>query len=322
MVRQHFPNVRRILSYVYRSIVRGNEAYVFGAAACGALNRLFVLAGMALTFKAVITAITPDKSVERVNRIIADFGWSADEQQLMLILAGTVFLAYFAGWLLQVSRDRLQCRLTWRVLKRQPTLERRPTLEYDLFIIEELGPQVANVTRVFEILFFSAFFFFIIAYFAAGLLVALVPVLALFVFFMLQHERTTVRRRHTQQERQSAYVNEIGDDGVARRRTFATDNAERDAYIAAREELKDVAAGTARNATLMSGVVMVLITLYVAYLDIDLGDFPFIPLFLVVSIRTLVAYAQQFGRSVSRILELRTKMHHMEDSPLVSESLP
>lgn len=319
-VGEHLPHVKLILRHIHRTILRDNVALVATTAILGALNRLFALLGMALTFKAIITALAPEATLGRVNALLSAFGMEIDANALLLLIAAAVFGAYLGSWLCQLLRDRCLGRLVWTVLKRQEYLARQRTLEEDLFLIEDMSPHVQTVTRILEIVAFSAIFLGVIGVFAAKLLLALLPLLLMFVFFLLHYERSRLGRRHRQKESQAAYVNQRGLDGVSRRREHAADGVERDEYIMAREAVRDSTAGTARNATLISGIIMVLITLYVGTLDIEIGDFPFIPLFIVVSIRTLVAYSQQLGRSITQILELRGKLRHLRASEATTDS--
>jgi len=304
-LRRHFPRMKVILAHIHAHIVRDNISLVARTAILGAMNRLFALLGMALTFKAIISALAPEATLGRLNPLLAKFDVAISVDSLMLLMAGLVLSAYTTSWICQMLRDRCLSRLIWRVVKRQEILARQRLLDDDLFLIEDITPRVQTVTRVLEIIAFSSMFVAVIAVFAGPLLVVLLPLLLAFVVFMVHYERSRVRQRHEQKQAQAAYVNERTTDGAVRRRVYAADVAERDDYIRAREALRDGSAGVARNATLVSGAIMVLIVLYVGTLEIGIGNFPFIPLFLVVSIRSLVAYSQELGRSLTQILELR-----------------
>lgn len=293
--------------------VRGNEVFFIVAGFLGALQRALALIGMALTFKAILSALAPEAGLQRVGHLLPRAVLELFDHDVTWILGFLVGLAYFLSWLLQRFRDLTVEHIISRAICPDNVHVAQLAHGDDLFLLEDIVPQVRTLVTLVELSLFSLASVTFVALFAPSLLLPLVPFLGLFTYLTARSNRHGVYLRDAVTSGKNAYR-------ASGMLPHEQRQNERRRLAEAQQALRRQGTGSAQVSTLTYGAIMVLITLMIARLGFHLESAPVLPLILVLAIRTLVSYSRQFGRGLAKLLELRTHRAELERLLAIKQS--
>lgn len=294
-----------ILRCVWLWVGRNNELLFLVGGSLGALQRVMALLGMALTFKAILSALAPEAGLQRVGHLLPEQVIALFGHDVTWTLGFLVGLAYLSSWLLQRLRDRVIEHIIGRATNPNDPHVMQLTHGDDLFLLEDIVPQVKTMVTLVELTLFSLASVAVVGIFAPSLLLPLIPFLGLFTYSTARSNRHAVYLRDAVSAGKSAY-RACGMLPPEKRLD------ERGRLARAQEALRHQSTGSAQMSTLTYGAIMVLITLMIARLGFQIENAPVLPLILVLAIRTLVSYSRQFGRGLAKLLELRTHRAELE----------
>lgn len=307
-------HVRAVLAFTLQHIVHRNWLSFLLVAMLGTLSRLLGLMSFVVALKGLLVTMRPETFVGVAQKALNSVGYSGTVApgDVVTIVAGTLIviglLAYAASQARLWGISRLQRQFLDEALANKSALDS----EQDTFMIERAAPAIDLVVSLLEVILFSCAVLAFVAFVSPTIIAFLIPILALMPLAATISGRHRLRLKEQERMAYKQYIKRFPQAGEAEAATEAWVKGPRWDYITARfNTKKQKVRGQALGRLMMVAAIVALIV-YLSRSEVSSHDlhaisFPFI--FILLGIRQLFNVAGEFGRNLSKLLDLRAGLH-------------
>lgn len=302
-----------VLKFVFNTLVRSNLGAVFAAACLGTLSRMLGLLSLVVALKGIIIAIDAKHFSEALQELLQErsFDITLTSTRLMVTVIGVLIViqcgAIAAGYKRFASIAKLQ-----RSLLDDLIADRKVVLDNDKFAIEKIVPAIDTFIRLLEISMFSILIIAFLAFVSPAVLLFLITVFICIALFVPFSDRRRLRieqdRKVASQKYKRSYPKRC-DEPESMERWIKN---ERHAYVQAtlRGRKHQLQSQQLSNLAVSGGIGALIVYLYwVGFPRVEPSLVPLPLLFIILAIRQLIVYANEFGKCLSTLLELRAGLH-------------
>ena len=309
-----FMHTKTILTYVYEQVIRGNWLQLLFAACLGAAARFLNLLSFVAALKAALIAIDTDHFISLANKYLTKYGieFSMSKGTLIIVVIAVVAAISIMASLMKYARAYCVSRLQSRFLREAAQSKMDLNIKSDQFLIDKVAPSIDTVVTLFEIMLFC----FVVCVFIAMIdvhivlfmlsVLVFIPVMGLFA----SRRRLRVARQRDVAQKEYERNFPLGAAGGKEKLASWIDQ-ERQTYISAVQNVKMYQLQVQRTNQLAMTVGLIALIIYISIVGMGSARLISISLpliFIVLALRQVVAQANEFGRGLSLLLELRNKL--------------
>ncbi|MDX2260000.1 MAG: hypothetical protein NW205_13930 [Hyphomicrobiaceae bacterium] len=309
-----------VLAYLRDTVLRGHLARLGGAAALGTLARILNLLAFVAAIKAILVVLDAPRLSAELTPLLQQWGIgiTLSAQTAVLYAVGLLVtlnvLALLAAFARQWAVASFQSAFVSRALAPAAPVD----IDHDRFILERVAPAIHLIVKLAEIALFAIVVVGLIALISPRLMLILLPLMLLIPGGVIIARRRRLRLLAQRKSARAAYLagapdraddsSDLGPWAAGPRLAYA------DAVLAVqRFQMRNQQIGI-----LATSLGLVAIILYLAYgVSGPLAATSLAPplIFVVLALRQLMVYANEAGRDLSSLLELRSGLPSADGRP-------
>ena len=311
-VRPALLRAKVVLKFLFREVYAKSYLSISWIAICGVTARLMRLFALVAALKAIFVTINLQKFAEALQ-LQADaygFGIMVTSETVILLIVSILALLHLLVFVASSLRFRGVRALQEAYINAQKDSAKEVDLKVDCFVIEKFCPAVDISISLIEIAMFLFILILFVALISPQTVLFLLPFIALIAGIVLFAGRRRLRlieqRRKARQAYTRGHAASIND-----RELFDTWLSEtRPDYIKTIREWRSQQQATQQLTGLLMGAAIIAVLVYISAIGLDSStlltvSFPII--FVVLALRQIMIAANEFGRHLSLLLELRNE---------------
>jgi hypothetical protein len=283
----------------------------------GALTRFLTLITFVAALKGVLVTINAEKYAAYLQKMLENRGYafSISGGDVILCIVGFLVVINICAEVARHARFSAVSSLQDRFLAASVQNTDQIKLASDRFLIDQVAPAIDVVARLAEILLFSCMIFVAVALINLNMVLFLIPVFALIPLPGLMARRHRLRIREKKSKASRKYVREFPESPDDPEQAKEWIDTERKDYIAAIRGLEKYQLQSKGIGSLVMAVGVIALIAYLPFIEtgsMQLLSIPLPIIFIVLALRQVLSQANEFGRDLSTLLELRTGLNALE----------
>ncbi len=310
LVRPAIQHAKTVLAFIYDNVVRENWPRLLYVASLGALSRFLNLLTFVGALKGVLVAINSDEYATFLQRVLTRQGFDipVSGSDVILIVVATLIAinigASLAGHIRFSGVTKLQERFLSTAVSDPDEIE----LATDRFLIQRVAPAIDVLVRLAEVLLFSLMIFVTIAFINFNIVLFLIPVFLIIPLPGLMARRNRLRIVEKKRKAFEKYNSAFPDKANDEERWSEWIKVERAGYISAYRAPQKHQLQTRQISNFVLALGFIALIAYMPFINFNKMQLLSVPLpliFIVLALRQVMSQANEFGRDLSTLLELR-----------------
>ena len=300
------------LRFLFSEVYANNYLLILWVAASGVAARVLRLLALVAALKAIFVTLHLEHYTEVLQLRAQTYGLQigVTNGRVMLLVAGVLIILHSLVFLASAIRFRggsaLQEYYVWSLRRSIEPVD----LDIDSFIIEKFCPAIDLSISLIEIAMFLFVLVLFVALMSPQTVLFLIPFVITIAAIVLvagrRRLRLTEQRRNARQAYTRGHAN-IRSDNESRDQWF---NVTRRKYIQSIQDARCQQHFAQQSTGLLMGVAVIAILIYISNVGLDSGQMISVSLpiiFIVLGLRQIMIAANEFGRHLSLLLELRNE---------------
>jgi len=310
-------HAKKVLAFIYEKVVLPYWMRLALVACLGALTRFLTLISFVAALKGVLVAINAEQYAAFLQKVLENRGYafSISSGDIILGIIGLVVFINICADVARHARFSAVSSLQERFLAASVQSTDQIKFTSDRFLIDRVAPAIDVVARLVEILLFSCMIFVAVAVINLNMVLFLIPIFALIPLPGLMARRRRLQmldqKKNASRKYESAFPQSPHDPEQAKEWI----ETERKDYIAATRGLQKYQLQSKRIGSLVMAVGIIALIAYLPFIEtgsMQLLSIPLPIIFIVLALRQVLSQANEFGRDLSTLLELRTGLNALE----------
>jgi hypothetical protein len=303
-------HAKTVLAFVYDKVVRQNRARLMYVASLGALSRFLNLLAFVGALKGVLVAIKSDAYAAFLQRVLTRQGFdvSVSGSDVVLIVIATLIAINICASLANHFRFLGVSELQEQFLATAVRDAGEVKLNSDRFLIDRVAPAIDVLAKLAEILLFSLMIFVTIAFINLNIVLFLFPLVLMIPLPGLMARRHRLRVIEKKRRALEEYKNAFPEEAADEERLSKWIEVERNDFISASRALRKNQLQSRQISNFVLALGFIALIAYMPFIEFNSVQLLSIPLpliFIVLALRQVMAQANEFGRDLSTLLELR-----------------
>ena len=317
-------HAKKVLAFINENVIIPYWMRLMLVACLGALTRFLTLITFVAALKGVLVAIDSERYAAFLQKVLENRGYafSISGGDVILGVIGLLIVINICAEVARHARFSAVANLQEQFLAASVQSTDEIKLASDRFLIDRVAPAIDIVARLAEILLFSCMIFVAVAAINLNMVLFLIPIFALVPLPGLMARRRRLRMLEQKSKASRKYVSEFPESPDDPERAKEWIDTERKDYIAAIRGLQKYQLQSKGIGSLVMAVGVIALIAYLPYTEtgsMQLLSIPLPIIFIVLALRQVLSQANEFGRDLSTLLELRTGLIALETDSVSSD---